>query len=190
MTHTVYRNRFDMLIPNRALGYAPAPTGSGFRTSMSNWEQTGDGSVQLSVDDALRWDEHFYHPRVGGQTMVDELQQRGTLTNGDSIGVILLAFRLPVLASESPQRRLLVLGAVIDVRVRVLRQAVHNEIHRILERLLFAGAIPSPERLECRTAVLDVMQTQRGIRATSRRSRADHLPCRRRDHGRLVAAGG
>ncbi|HEY7896323.1 MAG TPA: serine hydrolase [Gemmatimonadaceae bacterium] len=86
MTHTVYRNRFDMLIPNRALGYAPAATGSGFRISMSNWEQTGDGSVQLSVDDALEWDENFYHPRVGGETMVDELEQRGTLTNGDSIG--------------------------------------------------------------------------------------------------------
>ena len=84
MTHTVYRNHFAMLIPNRALGYAPAPTGSGFRISMSNWEQTGDGSVQLSVDDALKWDENFYHPRVGGETMVDE--QRGTLTNGDSIG--------------------------------------------------------------------------------------------------------
>ena len=86
MTHTVYRNHFDMLIPNRALGYAPAPTGGGFRISMSNWEQTGDGSVQLSVDDALKWDENFYHPRIGGQTMVDELQQRGTLSNGDSIG--------------------------------------------------------------------------------------------------------
>jgi len=86
MTHTVYRNHYDMLIPNRALGYAPARSGSGFRISMSNWEQTGDGSVQLSVDDALKWDENFYHPRVGGQTMVDALQQRGTLENGDSIG--------------------------------------------------------------------------------------------------------
>lgn len=53
---------------------------------MSNWEQTGDGSAQLSVDDALKWDENFYHLRVGGETMVDELVQRGTLRNGDSIG--------------------------------------------------------------------------------------------------------
>lgn len=86
MSHTVYRNHFDMLIPNRALGYAPAASGPGFRISMSNWEQTGDGAVQISVDDALEWDENFYHPRVGGQTMVNELQQRGTLSNGDSIG--------------------------------------------------------------------------------------------------------
>ena len=59
---------------------------SRFRIGMSNWEQTGDGFVQLSVDDALKWDENFYHPRVGGETMVDELEERGTLTNGDSIG--------------------------------------------------------------------------------------------------------
>ena len=34
--------------PNRALGYAPADSG-GFQNSMSNWEQTGDGAVQLSI---------------------------------------------------------------------------------------------------------------------------------------------
>jgi CubicO group peptidase (beta-lactamase class C family)/D-alanyl-D-alanine dipeptidase len=83
MTHTLYRDRAAMLIPNRAMGYAP--NDSGFKNSMSNWEQTGDGAVQLSIDDALRWDENFYHPKVGGQWMVDQLQTRGTLANGDSI---------------------------------------------------------------------------------------------------------
>lgn len=29
--------------------------------------------------------KNFSHPHVGGETMVDELEQRGTLTNGDSI---------------------------------------------------------------------------------------------------------
>ena len=86
MTHTEYRNHFAMLIPNRALGYAPDSTGKGFRISMSNWEQTGDGALHISIDDILHWDENFYHPRVGGAEMVAELQQRGTLTNGDSIG--------------------------------------------------------------------------------------------------------
>ena len=85
MTRTQYRNHFAMLIPNRALGYAPDSTGKGFRNSMSNWEQTGDGALHISIDDIRKWDENFYHPRVGGATMVAELQQRGTLTNGDSI---------------------------------------------------------------------------------------------------------
>jgi CubicO group peptidase (beta-lactamase class C family) len=85
MTHTQYRNHFAMLIPNRALGYAPEGK-NGFKNSMSNWEETGDGAVHLSVDDALKWDENFYDARVGGRAMVDALRQRGTLANGDSIG--------------------------------------------------------------------------------------------------------
>ena len=84
MTSTRYRNHAAMLIPNRALGYAPADSG-GFQNSMSNWEQTGDGAVQLSVRDALKWDENFYLPRVGGVAMVQQLQERGRLANGDTI---------------------------------------------------------------------------------------------------------
>jgi CubicO group peptidase (beta-lactamase class C family) len=84
MKDTRYRNHAAMLIPNRALGYAPDDS-AGFRNSMSNWEQTGDGAVQLSVRDALAWDENFYHPRVGGPAMVQQLQERGTLANGDTI---------------------------------------------------------------------------------------------------------
>ena len=84
MTDTRYRNHAAMLIPKRALGYAPGDSG-GFVNSMSNWEQTGDGAVQLSIRDALKWDENFYHPRVGGAQMVRELQTRGVLANGDTI---------------------------------------------------------------------------------------------------------
>jgi CubicO group peptidase (beta-lactamase class C family) len=84
MTSTRYRNHAAMLIPNRALGYAPSDSG-GFQNSMSNWEQTGDGAVQLSIRDALEWDENFYHPRVGGPAMVEQLQERGRLANGDTI---------------------------------------------------------------------------------------------------------
>lgn len=85
MTHTQYRNHFDMLIPNRAMGYAPSDSEGVFKNSMSNWEQTGDGAVHISIDDIMKWDENFYTPRVGGESMVSQLQQRGTLANGDSI---------------------------------------------------------------------------------------------------------
>jgi len=91
MTHTLYRDHYAMLIPNRAMGYAPNDTGKGaqgreaWKNSMSNWEETGDGAVHLSIEDALKWDENFYHPRVGGQWMVEQLQGRGVLANGDSI---------------------------------------------------------------------------------------------------------
>ena len=81
MNLTVYRTDYAMLIPKRAMGYAPADKRR-FKNSMSNWQQTGDGAVQISIEDAAKWDENFYHPRVGGQRMVDELQTPGHLANG------------------------------------------------------------------------------------------------------------
>jgi len=62
-------------------GYAPIANGR-FKNSMSNWQQTGDGAVQISIEDAGKWDENFYRPRVGGQRLVDELQTPGHLVNG------------------------------------------------------------------------------------------------------------
>jgi CubicO group peptidase (beta-lactamase class C family) len=81
MTETTYRTDYAMLIPDRAMGYAPAEGGH-FQNSMSNWQQTGDGGVQLSITDAIKWDENFYHPSVGGQRMIETLQTRGHLANG------------------------------------------------------------------------------------------------------------
>ncbi len=81
MTHTVYRTDYAMIIPNRAMGYAPIGNGR-FKNSMSNWQQTGDGAVQISIDDAAKWDENFYQPHVGGAQMVDQLQTPGHLANG------------------------------------------------------------------------------------------------------------
>jgi CubicO group peptidase (beta-lactamase class C family) len=81
MTHTLYRDDYAMLIPNQAMGYAPAG-GSTFKNSMSNWQQTGDGAVQISIDDMFKWDENFYHPRVGGAAMLQQLQTPGHLSNG------------------------------------------------------------------------------------------------------------
>ncbi|MFN2450417.1 MAG: serine hydrolase domain-containing protein [Candidatus Baltobacteraceae bacterium] len=81
MSHTVYRDDYAMIVRNLALGYAPG-AGGHFRNSMSNWQQTGDGGVQLSVDDALRWDDNFYNPRVGGPELIAQLQTPGHLSSG------------------------------------------------------------------------------------------------------------
>ncbi|HZT13903.1 MAG TPA: serine hydrolase domain-containing protein, partial [Candidatus Baltobacteraceae bacterium] len=80
MAHTMYRTDYAMLIPNRAMGYAPS--GGQYRNSMSNWEQTGDGGVQLSVNDAFRWDRNFYDPIVGGPRLIAQMETPGRLSNG------------------------------------------------------------------------------------------------------------
>ena len=96
MYRTVYRDDYAMIIPHLALGYAPT-AGGHFRNSMSNWQQTGDGGVQLSVDDALRWDENFYNPRVGGRALIAQLQTPGHLSDGRRVsygrGLFIGAYR-------------------------------------------------------------------------------------------------
>jgi CubicO group peptidase (beta-lactamase class C family) len=58
MDHTLYFDDHALVVPRRATGYAPRP-GGGFSTAASDWEQTGDGGVQSSVEDMARWAAMF-----------------------------------------------------------------------------------------------------------------------------------
>lgn len=89
MKSAQFRDKHAEIIPSRALGYAldgEAPEATvRFKNALSNWEQTGDGALHLSIEDLLKWDENFYQPRVGGQRMIDRLTERGQLDNGEKI---------------------------------------------------------------------------------------------------------
>jgi hypothetical protein len=91
MSHTRYNDDHASIIPNRATGYAPrrvppfkAATGpfSNFATDMSNFEQTGDGAVQTSIEDLLKWDENFYTAVVGGRDALTAMQTPARLNDG------------------------------------------------------------------------------------------------------------
>src|ERR1051326_4777951 len=79
------------VIPGKAASYAPK-RGGGFQIESSNWEQTGDGAVQTSIEDLARWDQNFYEPKVGGEAMLRELQTPGVLNNGSKSGYALGLF--------------------------------------------------------------------------------------------------
>jgi len=72
------------VIPHRATAYGAHP-GGGFGVEMSNWEQTGDGGVQTTVEDLAKWDRNFYDPKVGGPWLIEQLQTTGTLNDGEKI---------------------------------------------------------------------------------------------------------
>lgn len=84
-----FRDKHAEIIPSRALGYGldgEAPEGTvRFKNALSNWEQTGDGALHLSIEDLFKWDENFYQPRVGGQALIDRLTQPGHLDSGEKI---------------------------------------------------------------------------------------------------------
>jgi CubicO group peptidase (beta-lactamase class C family) len=86
MTHTQYRDEHRSLIPERAMAYDANEKKDGYVMNVSYFEQTGDGAVHTTVEDLLKWDENFYSGQIGGKGFLTELQERGKLNNGKTIG--------------------------------------------------------------------------------------------------------
>jgi CubicO group peptidase (beta-lactamase class C family) len=96
MRHTRFNNDHRAVVPGRATGYARRDDG-GFSTSMSDFEQIGDGGVLTSIEDLQRWDENFYTGQVGGRAGIDQLHQQAVLNAGRTqpyaLGLIVDTYR-------------------------------------------------------------------------------------------------
>jgi CubicO group peptidase (beta-lactamase class C family) len=84
MTHTQYNDLHTRIIPNRAQGYS-RPKGGTWGIDMSDWEQTGDGAVNTTIEDLQRWDENFYDGKVGGKKLIEAMHETGVLNNGKKL---------------------------------------------------------------------------------------------------------
>ena len=83
MTVTHYHTDESRLVKWRALAYEGP--GTDFRLDTPSNERAGAGGLFTSVRDLLRWDENFYTAQVGGRSVIDRLQTRGTLNNGTTL---------------------------------------------------------------------------------------------------------
>lgn len=83
MAHTHIHDDHAMVVPNRATGHVASDSAGPFRIDMSNFEQTGDGSVLTTVEDLLRWDRNFSSGTVGGTAVLAQMVQPGTLNDGE-----------------------------------------------------------------------------------------------------------
>lgn len=81
MTHTHFRDDHEEVIKHDALGYEQA--GNTYRMNLTNFDTAGATSLHTTVEDLQLWDENFYHPRVGGQALIDEMLKRGVLNSGE-----------------------------------------------------------------------------------------------------------
>jgi hypothetical protein len=52
---------------------------------MGNLEYGGSSTLLTTTRDLARWDENFYHPKVGGEAFIDAMRLRGKLTDGKPI---------------------------------------------------------------------------------------------------------
>ncbi len=85
MKSTHFHDDHTMIVKNRATGYCPAK--KGFRICETNLDIVGDGAVFTTVEDLYRWDQNFYHNRLGkgGQKLIKRMLTTGTLNSGKKL---------------------------------------------------------------------------------------------------------
>jgi CubicO group peptidase (beta-lactamase class C family) len=85
MTHTTIMASFGQSIPGAAESYGPAE-GGGFVRIFDNSTIQGAGGIYTTVDDLAAWMSNYADARVGGPEVIQQMQQRGVLASGDTLG--------------------------------------------------------------------------------------------------------
>jgi CubicO group peptidase (beta-lactamase class C family) len=84
MTRTFFRDDHAVISKNQAYGYGPGPNGT-FKLSVPNYDTVGASSLLTTVEDLARWDQNFYDKKVGGDWVIEQMQMRGHLNNGEQL---------------------------------------------------------------------------------------------------------
>jgi CubicO group peptidase (beta-lactamase class C family) len=84
MKATHYHVDAGRLVKRRALAYAEGSDG-GWRLDTPSNERAGAGGLYTSVRDLVRWDENFYHPTVGNEALIRQVQTPGRLNDGAAL---------------------------------------------------------------------------------------------------------
>ena len=85
MTHSVFRDDHQLIVPQRALGYSRVGANGPWRGVTNNLTALGSSSLMSSADDMARWLMNFDDARVGGSGPMALMRTRGVLTNGSEI---------------------------------------------------------------------------------------------------------
>jgi CubicO group peptidase (beta-lactamase class C family) len=81
MHASMVRDDHTEMIEHRASGYAPLEDGE-FRIAESHYDMVGDGSVFTTVRDLYRWDQNFYHQKIGGEKVAKAQHETLVLNDG------------------------------------------------------------------------------------------------------------
>jgi hypothetical protein len=83
MTHTHFRDDHEEVIKHDALGYKHDDPDKPFRLALVNFDTVGAAGLHTTVEDLQLWDENFYHPRVGGTALIQQMVEPGKLNSGE-----------------------------------------------------------------------------------------------------------
>jgi len=84
MRNTHFHDDHTMIVKNRAAGYSPKKD-NGYRINMTTLDMIGDGGVFTTVEDLFFWDQNFYHKKLGGKSLINQLLMLGTLNSGEKL---------------------------------------------------------------------------------------------------------
>ncbi len=84
MMHTSWRDDHTRIVKNRAIGYEEA--NGAFHTDMPFEDVHGNGGLLTTVGDLLKWNEHFWSPKVGDAAFVAEEQRPVAFSGGSGHG--------------------------------------------------------------------------------------------------------
>lgn len=80
MTHSLFLDDHNEIVPDRAAAYAP--NGKGWEVSIWNNDIVGQGGLVTTIDDLQKWDENFYTGKVGGREFIELMQTTEPLNGG------------------------------------------------------------------------------------------------------------
>ena len=84
MTNTHFHDDYQMILKHRAYSYQTVENDR-FKHAVNNTTALGSSSLYSTVEDLAKWILNFDDVRIGGQTVVEQMHQRGVLNNGEQI---------------------------------------------------------------------------------------------------------
>ncbi len=84
MTNTHFHDDHQMILKNRAYSYQVVENDP-FKHAINNTTALGSSSLYSTVEDLAKWMLNFDNTRIGEQTVIDQMHQRGVLNNGEQI---------------------------------------------------------------------------------------------------------
>lgn len=83
MKNTLFYDDHEKIVKNRAYSYYH--TGNGFKKSVLNYANVGATSLFTTVEDLSLWAINFENPVVGDSNLIEKMNQRAILNDGDTI---------------------------------------------------------------------------------------------------------
>ncbi len=87
MTNTLFYDDHEKIVKNRA--YSFYSDGNGYKKSVLNYANVGATSLFTTVEDLSLWAMNFESPKTGNREIIEQMNERGILNNGDTISYAL-----------------------------------------------------------------------------------------------------